>query len=295
MRTILDRYALSAPIGSGGMGTLWEGTDQRLNRKVAVKLVRSGSPPRRFYREARITARLGHPGVPVLYDFGTSDGELFMVMEYVNGATIADLIAEVTPLPVSWAAAIGSQVCAVLAAAHELGLVHRDLKPGNVMICPDGSAKVLDFGVACALDPAEFSRITRSGEVPGTAMYMAPEVAAGEPAEPNSDLYSLGCLMHELLTGRRVFASHDLITELSCHASEPPGSLRLLRPEIPVELDGLILELLGKKPDQRPAGASSVFARLIPFVRDLPPLPGFVTWESAPTRMYATVLARVEP
>jgi serine/threonine protein kinase len=100
-------------------------------------------------------------------------------------------------------------VCAVLAAAHGLGLVHRDLKPHNVMLRPDGSVKVLDFGVAGALDPAEFSWITRSGEILGTARYMAPEVAAGEPAQPRSDLYSVGCLLHELLTGRRVFASRD--------------------------------------------------------------------------------------
>jgi hypothetical protein len=205
LRVILDRYELVTPIASGGMGTLWEGTDRRLNRKIVVKLIlpgkrRDSAAMRRFNREARITARLGHPGVPVLYDFGTDQGELFMAIEHVSGVTIADLIAEVVPVPVPWAAAIVAQVCAVLAAAHEQQLVHRDLKPSNVMIRPDGSVKVLDFGLAAALSSGEFSQITRAGELPGTASYMAPEVAAGEPAESASDLYSMGCLFYELLT-----------------------------------------------------------------------------------------------
>ena len=129
-----------------------------------------------------------------------------MVIEHVEGVTIADLIAEVVPVPIPWAAAIVAQACAVLAAAHEQMLVDRDLKPTNVVIRPDGSVKVLDFGLAVALAPGEFSQITRAGELPGTASYMAPEVAEGHQAESASDLYSAGRLLYELLTGTTVFS-----------------------------------------------------------------------------------------
>jgi non-specific serine/threonine protein kinase len=200
MRKILDRYELGAPIASGGMGVLWEARDLRLNRLVAVKLVhRATAIPqadatRRFYREARITARIRHPGVPVVYDFGTDDGELFLVMEHVAGHTAADLVAEVVPVPVGWAAAFGAQVCAVLAAAHAMSLIHRDLKPSNILIGLDGSVKLLDLGLAAAVGLDEFSQITHSGQIPGTASYLAPEVAAGLPAEPRSDLSAACCM-----------------------------------------------------------------------------------------------------
>lgn len=303
MRVILDRYALTAPIASGGMGTLWEGTDRRLNRRIAVKLIRHDramarkDATRRFYREARITARLRHPGVPVLYDFGSDEGDLFMVMEHVIGLTAADLIAEVVPLPVPWAAAVGAQVCTVLAAAHELSLIHRDLKPSNVMICPDGSVKVLDFGLAAALRPSEFSQITRSGEVSGTACYMAPEVAEGNPAQPQSDLYSVGCLLYELLTSNRVFADSDPVAEIDGHLLRDPEQVRTIRPEVPEGLDMLILELLAKRPEDRPPDAASVFVRLLPFVKNLPTLPGVIHLAASPSpaQMYAVIQERILP
>jgi serine/threonine protein kinase len=300
MRVILERYELAVPIASSGMGTLWEGVDRRLNRKIVIKLIRPGKrrdsgAMRRFNREARITARLGHPGIPVLYDFGTDEGELFMVMEHVDGVTIADLIAEVVPVPIPWAAAIVAQVCAVLAAAHEQLLVHRDLKPSNVMIRPDGSVKVLDFGLAAALTPGEFSQITRAGEIPGTASYMAPEVAEGQQAEPVSDLYSVGCLLYELLAGTAVFADSDPVAEIESHLSREPVSVRSLRPEVPVELDALTRELLAKVPSARPSDARSVFARLLPSATDLPPLPGVIKSASVPnpSQLYAILQERI--
>jgi serine/threonine protein kinase len=300
MRVILGRYELAAPVASGGMGTLWEGTDRRLNRKIVTKLIRAGKrrdadAMRRFNREARITARLDHPGVPILYDFGTDQGELFMVMEHVKGVTIADLIAEVVPVPIPWAAAIVAQTCAVLAAAHEQMLVHRDLKPTNVMIRPDGSIKVLDFGLAAALTPGEFSQITRAGELPGTASYMAPEVAEGHQAESASDLYSAGCLLYESLTGATVFAASDPVAEVEAHLSREPDSVRSIRPEVPVALDVLVCELLAKAPSARPPNASSVVPRLLPFVTGLPILPGIITSAAAPnpSQLYATLQGRI--
>src|SRR5690606_11628592 len=156
-----DRYARGKPLGVGGMGQIWEGTDDRLNRRVAIKVIRPGlhdrsAARRRFYREARILARLRHPGIPALYDFGTHDDELFIVMELVPAAvSLRDLIAERGDdlLPVPWPALIGAQFCAALAAAHTAGLIHRDLTPSNIVLAPDGTVKILDFGVATAVDP----------------------------------------------------------------------------------------------------------------------------------------------
>jgi len=303
MRTILGRYRLTAVIASGGMGTLWEGADLRLNRKIVVKLIRQQSASarpddgaiRRFSREAQVTARLGHPGVPVIYDFGDEDGEFFMVMERVAGMTVADLIAEVEPVPVAWAAAITAQACAVLAAAHAQGLIHRDLKPSNIMIGPDGSVKVLDFGIAAALSAGEFSTITRTGEIPGTACYMAPEVADGKPAEPASDLYSVGCVLYELLTGKRVFADPDPMAEVAAHLTQLPGPVSDLRPDAPGGLVTLTTNLLAKTPAARPPDACTVATELLSFVRNLPPLPGVVSVLDGPSpaQLYAQLQARI--
>lgn len=174
MKTIAGRYRITSAIGRGGMGEVWEGVDLRLNRPVAIKLSRPAEPAmeqetrRRFHREARITARLRHPGVPVVYDYG-EDGHLYMVMESLPGETVGKLKDEHGPLPPPWAAFICAQVCAVLAAAHAADLIHRDVKPENLMLCPDGTVKVIDFGVATSLGVGEFSKITEAGQVPGSA------------------------------------------------------------------------------------------------------------------------------
>lgn len=204
-----DRYELDdLPLGQGGMGAVYGGHDRRLDRKVAVKFLRLPDGPdeelqRRFIREARILAKLDHPGAPVLYDFGTYEQRLFQVMQFIEGVTVADLLSEHGPLPVPWAAAIAAQACAVLTAAHELSICHRDLKPTNLMLCPDGSVKLLDFGLAMLREAdvagltAQFTRI---GQILGTPAYMSPEQIQRGVAGPKSDLYSLGCVLHEMLT-----------------------------------------------------------------------------------------------
>ena len=207
-----DRYALDdLPIGRGGMGEVWGARDLRLDRRVAIKLIRfpdgihDPELVRRFHRESRITARLEHPGVPAVHDTGiAADGRPYLVMQYVDGVSVADVVAEHGALPVGWAAAIAAQTCAVLAAAHAVSLVHRDLKPANLVLGPDGAVRVLDFGLAVALGAGD-SQITRSGQTIGTPAYMAPELVVGEPTGPATDLYSLGCTLHELLTGRSPF------------------------------------------------------------------------------------------
>ena len=182
-RTVAGRYELTGPIGRGGMGEVWAGYDQRLDRPVAVKLLRPSSfPPgtdlpvlaARFTRESRLTARLEHRGVPAVFDAGTDSGDLYLVMQLIAGHDLADVIAERSPLPVSWAVAIAAQITAVLGAAHAISLVHRDLKPRNVMLSPDGTVTVLDFGVVALLEP-DITRLTTTGETLGSPAYMAPE------------------------------------------------------------------------------------------------------------------------
>ncbi|GIH89978.1 serine/threonine-protein kinase [Planobispora siamensis] len=291
-----DRYILDdLPLGQGGMGAVYAGHDKHLDRRVAVKFLRLLPGPdaeleRRFLREARILARLEHPGAPVLYDFGAFEQRLFQVMQFIEGVTVADLVSEHGPLPVPWAAAIAAQACAVLSAAHALSIYHRDLKPTNLMLCPDGSVKVLDFGLAM-LRETDSTSFTRVGQILGTPSYMAPEQIQRGLAGPRSDLYALGCVIHEMLTGRQLFTGPTEYAVFERQVKERPPPV----PGIPAELDRLLAELLEKDPDRRPAGADVLYDRLQAFAVDLPMLPGFLTPPSVPSpgRMYARVVGRV--
>ncbi|NUS04847.1 MAG: serine/threonine protein kinase, partial [Nonomuraea sp.] len=243
---------------------------------------------RRFIREARILARLEHPGAPVLYDFGTHEQRLFQVMQFIEGVTVADVVSEHGPLPVPWAAAIAAQACAVLSAAHALAICHRDLKPTNLMLCPDGSVKVLDFGLALLRD-ADVTTFTRIGQILGTPAYMAPEQIQHGVAEPRSDLYSLGCVLHEMLTGRQLFTGPTDYVVFEQQVKERPPAI----PGLPDELGALLAELLEKQPEDRPADANELYERLAPFAVELPMLPGFLTQAPSPGRMYARMVGRV--
>ncbi|GAA4595813.1 serine/threonine-protein kinase [Planotetraspora phitsanulokensis] len=291
-----DRYELDdLPLGQGGMGAVYGGHDRRLDRRVAVKFLRLPGGPddeleRRFIREARILARLDHPGAPVLYDFGTYEQRLFQVMQFIEGVTVADLVSEHGPLPVPWAAAIAAQACAVLTAAHALSICHRDLKPTNLMLCPDGSVKVLDFGLAM-LREGESAQFTRVGQILGTPAYMSPEQIERGVADPKSDLYALGCVLHEMLTGRQLFTGPTEYAVFDKQVKERPPRV----PGVPSDLDRLIAELLEKHPDDRPPDAYTLYQRLQPFAVDLPMLPGFLDQSSVPSpgRMYARMVGRV--
>jgi serine/threonine protein kinase len=284
------------------MGEVWGGRDNRLEREVAVKFVRfpEGIPDkelvRRFVRESRITARLEHPGVPAIYDVGTHDGRPYLVMQRVHGISVADLIAEHSPLPIGWAAAIAAQTCAVLSVAHQASLIHRDLKPNNLMLEPDGNVKVLDFGLAVALDLTDVSKITRTGQSVGTPAYMAPEQIMASMSGPQTDLYALGCTLHEMLTGRALFTGSTAYAVMNKQVDERPCGVRALRPEAPAELEQLLLGLLEKRPEDRPATADAVYQQLLRFATELPHLPGVLHPPStlSPLRMYARVLTRVD-
>ncbi|MEV5693051.1 serine/threonine-protein kinase [Micromonospora globbae] len=290
------------PLARGGMGEVWLGRDTKLDREIAVKFIRfpdgtrDDEHIRRFVRESRITARLEHPGVPAVYDVGVDDdGRPFLVMQRIRGISIADLVAEQGPLPIGWAAAIAAQVCAVLAAAHRASLVHRDLKPSNLMLEPDGRVKVLDFGLAVAPTLADFSKITHTGQPLGTPAYMAPEQVEANLSSPATDLYALGCTLHEMLSGTHVFTGSTSYSVMSKQVREEPPPLRSLRADVPAELERLVLDLLEKKPQSRPTSADAVYERLLPFATGLGGLPGALDppTVTSPVRMYASVLSRV--
>jgi serine/threonine protein kinase len=273
-RVIASRYELSSIIGQGGMGQVWTAYDQRLDRRVAVKLLRpdrmaaatgADEMRRRFVRECRVTAQVDHPGLVTVHDAGSDDDDLFLVMQYVEGADLADHLAEHDPYPWPWAVSVAAQLCAVLAAVHAVPIVHRDLKPRNVMVKPDGTLTVLDLGVASVID-MDTTRLTHTGSPIGSPAYMAPEQAMGGAVGPYTDIYALGVLLHELLSGNVPFAGSTALGVLHRHLYEAPARLRGFRPEIPEQLEELVLRMLAKDPQDRPAGAQEVYGQLAPLL-----------------------------
>ncbi|MFF4118737.1 serine/threonine-protein kinase [Streptomyces sp. NPDC001714] len=260
---------MSTLIGQGGMGQVWTAYDQRLDRRVAVKLLRpdkvAGAEAeelrRRFLRECRVTAQVDHPGLVTVHDAGSEGEELFLVMQYVDGADLSDHLAEHDPYPWQWAVAVAAQLCAVLSAVHAVPIVHRDLKPRNVMVKQDGTVTVLDLGVASVMD-TDTTRLTHTGSPIGSPAYMAPEQAMGGAVGPYTDLYALGVLLHELLSGEVPFAGSTALGVLHRHLYEPPVPVRRIRPEVPEQLESLVLRLLAKDPQHRPASAQEVYENL---------------------------------
>ena len=225
------RYRLVRRLGVGGMGEVWEADDSVLGRRVALKVLvdeRRTTPraTRRFVREARATAKLTHPNVTRIYDFGRDGGLPYLVMELLEGDTLADRLAD-GPMPPAEAARIGAAVADALDAAHSRGIIHRDIKPSNVLLTPAGEVKVMDFGIAAAAD--ETHSTTGSG-LYGTAAYISPERAAGQAATPAADLYSLGAVLYELLTGRPPFLGDSPVLVVRAHLHERPRPVRELAP-----------------------------------------------------------------
>lgn len=301
-KPIAGRYEIREFVDSGGMGDVWRGYDAVLDRPVAVKLVRRAAVTsreagqelaKRFQREARVTARIHHAGVPEVYDAVLDDSDerhLYLVMEFVEGLPLSAFIDPRRPLPIGWAVAVAAQVATVLSYAHEIPVVHRDLKPSNLLITQDGAVKVLDFGIAAVLH-ADATRLTATGIQIGTYGYMAPEQVRGARVSPRTDLYALGCLLHELLSGHKLFTG-DRYQLMNQHTQGTPTALRDLRAEVPEALEALVLQLLLKAPEARPADAQEVYERLRPFLPapgDLPVRPEGEGTASAlpdPTRVY---------
>ena len=257
------RYRLVRRIGVGGMGEVWEADDTVLGRRVALKvlvqeLADDPRATRRFVREARATAKLTHPNVTRVYDFGRDGGLPYLVMELLEGDTLADRLAG-GPLPPSEAARIGAAVADALDAAHRRGIIHRDIKPSNVLLTPAGEVKVMDFGIAAAAD--ETHSTTGSG-LYGTAAYISPERAAGQAATPAADVYSLGAVLYELLTGRPPFLGDSPVLVVRAHLHERPRPVRELAPWVPARLADTCEAALAKDPAQRPSSAAALAIRL---------------------------------
>ncbi|MEU6365232.1 protein kinase [Streptomyces sp. NPDC046931] len=252
---IAGRYELNTTIGRGAMGEVWRAYDQMLGRPVAVKvLLAQNSDPTadsRFRLEAQTAGRLHHPHVVGVLDFGEHEGRLYLVMELVEGDSLSRLLADDGPLPAERVAHIAAQAAAGLAVAHEQGIVHRDIKPGNLLLDADGTVKIGDFGIARFMDDPS-GALTATGQIVGTSLYIAPERALGKPAGPASDVYSLGCVLYQLLTGRPPFRADSAIGILHHHLDTAPVPPRELGVSLPPAFENYLLGLLAKRLEDRP-------------------------------------------
>ncbi|XVU29164.1 serine/threonine-protein kinase [Actinoplanes sp. CA-054009] len=279
------------------MGEVWPARDTVLDREVIVKLIApsmmDADLARRFQREALLTARLVHPGVPAVYDFGQHEGCFYLVLQKIDGIALSDLIEEYHPLPVAWVAAIGAQISSVLIAARRIPLIHRDIKPGNAMLEPSGAVKVLDFGLAVVHGDDRYSRITQSGDSLGTIGYMAPEQVVGGHTDHRTDLYGLGATLFHLLTGKPPFDGPTTTITVRRQLQDSPPRPAELRREIPAAVDDLVHALMAPRPQDRPASAADVYTVLAPLARNLPPIPRAVSDQPDPVRAYAAVVGQV--
>jgi eukaryotic-like serine/threonine-protein kinase len=252
---VADRYRLHVCIGRGGMGEVWQATDEVLGRSVAVKLMlaQAADPSAgdRFRLEAQTAARLSHPHVVGVFDFGTWDGKLFLVMELVEGDSLQGSPSAPMVLPAERVALVAAHAAAGLAAAHRQGVVHRDIKPGNLLVDGEGTVKLADFGIARFVDDPS-AALTTTGQIVGTGLYLAPERALGQPASPASDVYSLGCVLYQLLTGRPPFRADTATALLYQHIDTPPVPPSRLGAALPPDFEAYLLSLLAKQPEQRP-------------------------------------------
>lgn len=259
----LAHYRLIERIGEGGMGVVWRAQDTHLDRDVAVKILARGAVAERvererFRREAQVLSRLSHPGIATVHDFGSEAGTEFIVMEWVPGGTLDRLIRN-GPIPTARLVQLATEIADALASAHAAGILHRDLKPGNIALAASGSAKLLDFGIARWLDTAGTrSAITQPGQAPGSLPYMAPEQILGEAEDERTDLYALGVTLHELAAGVRPFQRERPEALMFEILNTAPPPVRTVRPDIPAELDRLIGACLGKSRADRPSSSREV-------------------------------------
>ncbi len=272
-RLLRGRYRLVSPIARGGMAEVWEGVDDVLTRPIAIKLLHPHLAQdeaflERFRREAVSAARLAHPNVVATFDTGEDEGVAFIVMELVRGRTLRDVLSEEGALPAATAAAIAIQIADALQHAHEAGIVHRDVKPANVLVCDvaDGvsgpaQVKVADFGIAraAAEDGAD---LTQPGALLGTAKYLSPEQVRGEDPTACSDVYALGVVMYEMLTGRPPFVADTEMATAVAHVSAEPRMPRQLRAGIPRSIEAVVMRAMNKDPESRFSSAAELAGAL---------------------------------
>ena len=276
------RYALIEHLASGGMGDVWRASDRVLDRVVAVKVLKpelfeDPAFRERFRREARHAGSLSHPGIASVFDYGEGAGSAYLVMELIPGEPLSIVLARRGPLPAEAVTSLLRQTAAALGAAHYAGIVHRDVKPGNLLVQPNGQVKITDFGIARALGA---STLTLHGQVLGTAAYLSPEQAAGRTATAASDVYSLGVVAYEALTGRPPFEGEAVSVALAHTQQAPPP----LPTTVPPALRGVIARAMAKRPADRPADGDALAAMLPPVSGDddRTPLQAAVPTSTAP-------------
>jgi len=261
----IGRYQITALLGKGGMAAVYKAHDQRLNRDVAIKLILPGFEHsdiflKRFEREAKSVAQLAHPNIVSVIDYGTYNNQPYLVMEYISGGSLKDKIGQ--PMDWSQAARLLAPVARALHYAHQQSIIHRDLKPANLLITQSGDLMLSDFGIAKLVDSEVSSQLTASGESIGTPAYMAPEQGLGKPVDPRSDVYSLGIVFYELVTGHSPFDGDTPVAVMLKHITEPLPSPREFVPQIPLFVEQVLLTALAKEPDQR-------YADMAAFAEDL--------------------------
>ncbi|MEU2159516.1 serine/threonine-protein kinase [Streptomyces sp. NPDC019208] len=290
-KVLRSRYRLDRILGRGAMGLVWQGTDLYLERPVAVKTVAADllalpdwrpTALARFEREAKAAACLDHANVTTVYDAAVTEDVCCLVMQLVDGTTLDNVIdcADDGRLSVSAAVSVAAQLCSGLSAAHAAGLVHRDLKPQNVMVRTSGVVKILDFGLVKVLSNTD-PRLTMTGETLGNVSYASPELLAGEsPLDGRSDLYAVGCLLHHMLTGQPPFPGGGVADLVTRHLTASPPRLADWGVDAPAALHDLLRALLAKRPEDRPDSAAAVYAALAPYLPT--PDPGLVTRRMPP-------------
>src|SRR5215470_9380636 len=265
----LGHYRILEKVGGGGMGIVYRARDEQLERDVAVKVLPEGtlsgdSARKSFRKEALALAKLNHPNIETVYDFGTQEGLDFLVLEFVPGKTLADRLAAST-LPEKDVIALGMQIASALEEAHDRGIVHRDLKPANIALTTKGTAKILDFGLAKLLRPADdcsTETLSDSGTAAGTLPYMPPEQLRGESVDARADIYAAGAVLYEMSTGRRAFRDQLVARLVEAIIHHPPVSPRALNPRLSFELEVIILKCLDKDPEQRYQSAKELLVDL---------------------------------
>jgi eukaryotic-like serine/threonine-protein kinase len=272
-RIYSGRYELTHLIARGGMAQVYRAMDRQLDRPVALKvLFPELSVDRtfveRFRREAQAAANLSHPNIVPVFDWGEDDGAYFIVMEYVDGRPLSAVLRDPERVPPRQIASIGAGVAAALAFAHRHGVVHRDVKPGNVLITPDGDVKVTDFGIARAVNTEE--SLTQTGAVMGTAAYFSPEQAEGKSVDARSDIYSLGVVLYEMAAGRPPFTGDSPVAVASKHVRDMPDLPRVVNPSVPPALEAVVMKAMAKDPADRYATAEELRADLLRFAEGRP-------------------------
>ncbi len=270
---LAGRYQLEEPIATGGVAIVWRAHDVTLNRSVAVKLLHphlanDETTVERFRREASAAAQISHPNAVAIYDTGQEDDLVYLVMEYVDGPSLRDVIQESDGLDPVITAALGEQVALALGEAHERGFVHRDVKPANILLSDDGVAKVTDFGIAKALGKGD--ALTRPGTVIGTAAYLAPEQLEGHEVDARADVYALGVLLYECLTGEPAFQGDTPTATAAARLSRNLPPPRTVRPDVPKALDRIIVTATQRDPKDRFRDGAAFAGALAPLVRARP-------------------------